>query len=354
MVTVTPDQLAALLAPGPRAEFGPTGRCRACPEPLDGTLVDRADGSGLHVLCDEPAPIPTTLVAPTCPDCNYDTHRCPGCGEPLPHGTAACAACEKLATRPATFTAPAGPPREHPLKTELIGVIQWRAANLPRSLQTAIGPSELGVDCMRRLAYRLTGTATVNTTADPWFSIVGTAVHDWLSVATDDWNARIANRIHYLAEERVTATNGTFSVTGSCDLYVDGRVVDYKIVGPSALKKYRDRGPSNQYRVQVHTYGLGHQQAGRPVDEVALAFLPRNGYLTDAYVWAEPFQPQVAVDALGRAHSIQQLAQVLPPALIPAVTDEAMCAFCPFYRPGGPADASGCPGPTKTPAQPRR
>lgn len=29
----------------------------------------------------------------TCNRCNYDMHMCPGCGEPLPHGTEVCTAC---------------------------------------------------------------------------------------------------------------------------------------------------------------------------------------------------------------------------------------------------------------------
>ena len=30
---------------------------------------------------------------PDCFRCNYDMHRCKGCGEPLPHGTEVCPAC---------------------------------------------------------------------------------------------------------------------------------------------------------------------------------------------------------------------------------------------------------------------
>jgi hypothetical protein len=30
---------------------------------------------------------------PSCDRCNYDLHRCKGCGEPLPHGTEICAGC---------------------------------------------------------------------------------------------------------------------------------------------------------------------------------------------------------------------------------------------------------------------
>lgn len=31
-----------------------------------------------------------------CHRCNYDTHACPGCGAPLPHGTEVCADCKNL------------------------------------------------------------------------------------------------------------------------------------------------------------------------------------------------------------------------------------------------------------------
>jgi hypothetical protein len=33
-------------------------------------------------------------VRQPCDRCNYDTHRCPGCGEPLPHGTEVCGGCD--------------------------------------------------------------------------------------------------------------------------------------------------------------------------------------------------------------------------------------------------------------------
>ncbi len=299
-------------------------RCRACPEPLDPILWKQ----GLHVGCTEPAPIPTVAVAPA----------------------------------PASFAAPAGKRPDHPLKAELIDLIRWADSHAPRSQQTALGPSEIGVDCIRRLAYRLTNTAAANDTADPWFAIVGTAVHDWLAVAIDRWTAEIdfgPNAHHrtpdsrrFLIEERVTATTDQYGVSGSCDLYDQQRrtVVDHKVVGPTALKKYLDHGPSSQYRIQVHTYGYGHEAAGRPVDEVAIAFYPRSGYLTDLHVWSEPYDRQVAVDALNRAATIQTLATALPPALIPAVPDAAACCWCPFYRPGGPADGTGCPGPIETPA----
>lgn len=32
----------------------------------------------------------------TCERCNYDTHICPGCGEPLPHGVEVCPPCAEV------------------------------------------------------------------------------------------------------------------------------------------------------------------------------------------------------------------------------------------------------------------
>lgn len=45
----------------------------------------------------DPAPEPFPRQ-PDCHRCNYDNHRCPGCGEPLPHGTEVCEPCNEIPT----------------------------------------------------------------------------------------------------------------------------------------------------------------------------------------------------------------------------------------------------------------
>lgn len=282
-------------------------KCAGCETPLDPILWP----SGVHIGCTKPVPV------------------------------------RQPAIQPDLFAAPGGQiGKTHPLKGELVGLIRSVAADSPRSLQRSIGPSEIGADCMRRLAYRLAGIPRANTTSDPWFSIIGTAVHDWLSVATIHANEKLG-RIRWVAEERVTATASGSEVTGSCDLYdVDTQtVIDWKVVGASSLRQYQEKGPSAQYRTQVHTYGLGHSQSGRPVREVAIVFLPRSGYLSDTHVWAETYDPTIAEKAITRLASIQQLAIALPAALIPASPDKTLCCWCPYFRPGGAADDTGCPGP---------
>jgi hypothetical protein len=333
-VTVTPTALAAMLQPAPavgtcscrptavcpqhRDQYpaGPV-TCRArCGEPLDPILWP----DGLHLGCTDPAPIPTQLTI------------------------------TQLAAPASTFAAPAGP-KKHPLKAELTEIIRWFENSSPRSLQAAIGPSEIGVDCLRRIAYKVTGVPVANTDGDPWFAIIGTAVHDWLAEAIDTYQKAVLGRgkdnPRFHLEKRVTITADENGVSGSTDAFdIDhGRVIDHKVVGNDNLKKYRDNGPSNQYRIQAHLYGKGWEDAGYQVNEVVIVFYPRSNYLDQMHVWSEPYDRQVALAALSRLDTVRQMAAVLPIGLIPPTTDMAGCTWCDFYRPGGPADASGCPGP---------
>jgi hypothetical protein len=334
----------------------PWCRDASCSEPLDPTLVDRPDGSGLHMLCTEVVQ-PAVLAGPDKRPC-----RNPWCGGACGYDVEAHIKMHGPGiltnpdTRPQTPAAPVFATlttAEHPLKRELVDLVRWVDSRTARSVQVAVGPSEVGAECMRRLAYRLQGTPNGNH-PDPWFAIIGTAVHEWLATAVMQWHTGHGytyEHRRYLTEERVTITDGNLTIKGSCDLYdrEAARVVDHKVVGPTALKRYRDNGPSRQYRTQVHLYGLGHEQAGRLVKEVAIAFYPRSGYLDTMHVWAEPYDRQVALDALARLASIQQIADTLAPlnqwGAIPAEPDPVGCTYCPFFRPGTPVDATGCPGP---------
>lgn len=236
---------------------------------------------------------------------------------------------------------------EHPLTAELRDVVITADRTAPRSLQIALGPSEIGEPCARKLAYRLMDEPHTNTTSDPWPAIVGTSVHAWLANAFTNTN-KTAGRIKYLVETRVTIRTG---LEGNGDLYDVDRatVIDHKIVGPTTLKNYRLNGPSQQYRVQVHGYGKGYRRLGLPVEHVAIAFFPRSSDLSGLYVWSEPYNETIINDALQRHDDLLELVCAIDLEhnttnyrLIPT-SPSHRCTYCPWFKPG-PDTGTGCPG----------
>lgn len=238
---------------------------------------------------------------------------------------------------------PIGP---HPLRQVVLDGIVWADGYSDRSRQTTIGPSELGNACMRRLAYSLSGAPASNRTADPWFAIIGTAMHTWLEINLAWYQVEVLKRGHNDPRwvfEQVVETGDPLCPYGHSDLYdldLDA-VVDWKLVGPTTLKKAREKGPEEYYRVQAHTYGKAWKRRGRDVKEVIIFFLPRNAPLADTYVWSEPFDESVADRALSRLHTIDTIRRTIPLSKIPTSNG---CTWCPFYRPHQPADHEGCPG----------
>jgi hypothetical protein len=251
---------------------------------------------------------------------------------------------------PAALTQRGGSPTL--LRDELIGYVSNAISNHPRSQQTRIGPSEIGMPCTRRLAHKLAGTVEVNERDAAWRPTVGTAVHSWLEQALQAVNDTLTYDRFYLEERLSVGTIGGVEITGSCDCYdrVTATSIDWKIVGPTALKKYRKDGPGEQYRAQAHLYGRGWQRAGNPIDHVAVMFLPSNGELHDAHYWTEPYSEQVALDALARANTVADLVQVAgsAAAAVLPITD-AHCRFCPYFQVGATDLTVACPGSTTEP-----
>lgn len=243
-------------------------------------------------------------------------------------------------------------PERHPFQGPLTAAIYWAAENTDRSLQRFIGPSEIGTDCSRELAYKLAETPRVNR-GDPWFTVIGTAVHEWLSFALDEYQKQVLGRgktnPRWLVEQRVRIDHDEFGTSGSTDvLDLDlGEVIDYKVVGNDSMKRYKANGPSEQYRVQAHTYAKGWRQAGRDIRAVTIVFLPRTTFLHGMHIWSEPFDESVADHALSRVGTIRRaVAAGVSPALFPVrLADRAeYCQWCPFLRRGQPASDTGCPG----------
>ena len=85
---------------------------------------------------------------------------------------------------------------------ELRRVVTTQANGSARNVQKHLGPSELGVPCDRQVVGKLAGVAVTNHVADPWPSIVGTAVHAWLADAFTAANTGL-DMPRWLAEQRV-------------------------------------------------------------------------------------------------------------------------------------------------------
>jgi len=196
---------------------------------------------------------------------------------------------------------------------DLRGLIEHAITHEPRTLQTTIGPSEIGDPCTHCLAAKLAGWAKTEHGV-PWLPTVGTAVHRLLEdYVIDHENARTggnhtASR-RFLVEQHVMVGHiGGHEVWGHTDVLdlQAGVSIDYKCVGAATLKTAR-RGPSEVYRTQAHLYAKGWNDAGVRVDHVAIWYVPRNSVSLDHGIfWHEPYDEQVAVAALERANHLQR------------------------------------------------
>lgn len=252
-------------------------------------------------------------------------------------------------------------PPTHLLLGDLEAVIRDHARANKRSQQTAVGPSELGQQCERRLALTLLGAPKTNDDRDEWTSSVGTACHTWMEQACIDANTRLTAAglpARWLVEATVTIEPGLQGHTDAYDLWTH-TVCDWKFPGATSMRKYRKAGnPGQQYTWQAHTYGLGWAKLGFPVREVAICMFPRSGLIRDSWLWHEPYNEAIARQALKRKDDllvgmdIAEGLDGLPEFMQTLRRDTEHCAWCPFYN-GGPHAAedptAGCGGPFEDP-----
>ncbi|MEU6647830.1 hypothetical protein ABZ863_35680 [Saccharomonospora sp. NPDC046836] len=244
------------------------------------------------------------------------------------------------------------------LAERIAQLITDTASNAPRSLQKRIGPSGVGNPCERAISYLMLDWPKANTRQEVIAPVIGTGFHSWMEEAFEGRQATLPDgRPRYRIEERVTVRDSPAEgrvIAGSSDLYdrATGTVWDWKLVGKSSLEKYRRGGPGDQYRIQAHLYGLGQENAGETPQRVAICFVGRYHQLL-VHVWTEPYNRQVALDALARldhitdrftsdnaedtefGHSWWTTVPTSP---------KAKCMFCEWYKPGSTDLAVGCPG----------
>lgn len=221
-----------------------------------------------------------------------------------------------------------------------------------RSMQAAVGPSEIGTPCNRRLGYALRNIAKQpGTGAVKWAPMLGTAAHVMNAEALTLANQR-AGRQRWLIEQRVTAERGLDGNTDAYDSDYD-IVCDWKLVGQSTVDKARKHGPGQQYEWQAHLYGRGWQRLGRDPKWVRIVFLPRwSSKITDGFEWTAPYSRAIADLALDRLARVSRQLDALDVdnhpdrwAQLAEPETASACFFCDYRRPSNaPANANGCPG----------
>ena len=269
-------------------------------------------------------------------------NTCLGCGEPLDQHWV------RVGLHPTCQD-----PLADQVKEEISAIISWASSTSQRSLQKSLGPSELGHPCDRRLAYRMAGSKTFNNHIDPLIAVVGTGLHSWLEQAIRRFNVTF-NDTTLTPETRVQIDP---LLSGTSDVYHRQleAVIDFKSAGADVIKKVPDVGASEAYRTQVHLYGLGYENAGMPVKNVMIVYIPRSGMLKSIQVWREPYDRQVAMDALARRDRIGAMVaeQATSPWLLDYNDFDTVdvtakdCWFCPFKGQDmlvGATANYGCPG----------
>jgi hypothetical protein len=221
------------------------------------------------------------------------------------------------------------------LAIELGEIITQAGIFSPRSQQVYIGPSEVGQECTRKLAYKLLDWKKVNETGGGnWAAQVGTAIHSHLEGIFAKFRANLA---------------------GTVDLYdkENGIVIDWKTTSPANVKEKRNSGASQQQIIQVMLYAYGKAQEGHEVKQVGLAFLPTGGQISDMYLELHPYDEQIAIGALQRLDNVYELLSTVDVeksptmwAVIPAVPSRN-CNYCPYFRPFSTDLSVACNGDTE-------
>lgn len=207
----------------------------------------------------------------------------------------------------------------------------------PRSLQTRIGPSEIGKPCDRWILHKLNGDGEPDR-GPAWKPAIGTAMHaqleEWFTAA--NFAGGEIGAMEWISEWEITVGQiGDTKITGHADLFhvPTGTVIDFKVIGPKQLAKYRLQGPSEQYRVQINLYAKGFTDDGGwgPARRTAIWFLPRDGELNQAYWWEEAYDPHLAVEAMNRANRLHTMLTVvgIDAALAASpLCDDPWCTWC--------------------------
>jgi CRISPR/Cas system-associated exonuclease Cas4 (RecB family) len=202
-------------------------------------------------------------------------------------------------------------------KELLLHVLHAKDASRDRSLQTEVGPSEIG-GCKRKVWYRLNAQPHTNENQSKLAAIMGTAIHAAIEEAI---GALDPEGKEYLVETEVAYGD----MKAHVDLFVPstGAVIDWK------TSKIKNLGyfPSNQQRWQVQLYGYLLSKNGYEVKTVNLVAIARDGAEKDIKVHTEPYDEVMALAALSWLANVKASTTLPEPE-----KDASFCKdYCQYY-----------------------
>lgn len=239
------------------------------------------------------------------------------------------------------------PDVDPPYATEILGIIQQKINEHPRSAQKMVGPSEIG-GCERKLAWKLAYGGDDDRPGG-WASHKGTIMHSWLDEVFKGVDRFMPDGTQRFFSDMKLDQVSPYVNGGTLDLYdrLHERVIDWKVPGDGTMDKARSNNLARGYYVQAQTYGLGLQQMGYPVQSVALFFLPQAGdeLHKKAVLRCWKFDPDVAWAAIQNVERLQAMLTVAPPrkVLEIATTISDFCQSCRAFTGNGDRRAM-CPG----------
>ena len=212
-------------------------------------------------------------------------------------------------------------------KELLLHVLHAQDASRDRSLQTEVGPSEIG-GCKRKVWYRLNAQPHTNENQSKLAAIMGTAIHAAIEEAI---GALDPEGKEYLVETEVAFGD----MKAHVDLFVPstGAVIDWKTSKIKNLSYF----PSNQQRWQVQLYGYLLTKNGYQVNTVNLVAIARDGAEKDIKVHTEPYDETMALAALSWLANVKASTTLPEPE-----KDQSFCKdYCQYYD---ATEEMGCGG----------
>jgi Domain of unknown function DUF83 len=185
-----------------------------------------------------------------------------------------------------------------------------------RDQQIEIGVSSLG-GCRAQAWHIINQTPKTNFGTENLAALMGTAIHSIIQEALSKYDLFGED---FILEQEI---NGV--VKGHADFYSRSSklLADWKTV---TLKKLEGGfKPTTQQKWQVQTYAYMLNQAGIPVERVALVAIPRDGRKRDITAWESNYDEATALKALAWLEEVKSMSEPRPEK--PAFFCSDYCAY---------------------------